>query len=142
MIVNHSGTHSNRKWSRCRSRRWKIWWVLWLHLLQYIRISLIFSWCLAVFRIFYSKLLLHRTCFYSPFRPFEQGPFLRASNAERSYKETLDYYCNDAKTRRCKLALSKMQLLINVLKRLSIMLPIRNFLYRLKVIMIYKTVSL
>ena len=89
-----------------------------------------------------SKLLLHRTCFYSPFRPFEQGPFLRASNAERSYKETLDYYCNDAKTRKCKLALSKMQLLINVLKGLSIMLPIRNFFYRLKVIMIYKTVSL
>ena len=89
-----------------------------------------------------SKLLLHRTCFYSPFRPFEQGPFLRASNAERWYKETLDYYCNDAKTRRCKLALSKMQLLINVLKRLSIMLPIRNFFYRLKVIMIYKTISL
>ena len=89
-----------------------------------------------------SKLLPHRTCFYSPFRPFEQGPFLRASNAERSYKETLDYYCNDAKTRKCKLALSKMQLLINVLKGLSIMLPIRNFFYRLKVIMIYKTVSL
>ena len=89
-----------------------------------------------------SKLLQHRTCFYSPFRPFEQGPFLRASNAERSYKETLDYYCNDAKTRKCKLALSKMQLLINVLKGLSIMLPIRNFLYGLKVIMIYKTVSL
>ena len=89
-----------------------------------------------------SKLLLHRIFFYSPFRPFEQGPFLRASNAERSYKETLDYYYNDAKTRKCKLALSKMQLLINVLKGLSIMLPIRNCFYRLKVIMIYKTVLL
>ena len=74
-----------------------------------------------------SKLLLHRTCFYSPFRPFEQGPFLRASNGERSYKETLDYYCNDAKKRKCKLALSKMQLLLNNLKGLSIMLPIRIF---------------